>query len=81
MLSKWACQKAPLVESLRGTNSKEGGYTPQNAQEQVNIRKERFAVNRKFISKVVAFVEEKIRREQWSPQQIVGYCKKHEIVW
>ncbi|CEN52560.1 transposase (fragment) [Capnocytophaga canimorsus] len=24
-------------------------------------------------------MEEKIRQEQWSPQQIVGYCKKHEI--
>ncbi|WP_392421015.1 IS30 family transposase [Capnocytophaga canis] len=43
------------------------------------MRKERFAVNRKFTPKVAAFVEEKIRREQWSPQQIVGYCKKHEI--
>ncbi|MFJ1426512.1 hypothetical protein ACILD6_09490 [Capnocytophaga canimorsus] len=81
MLSKWACQKALSVESLRGTNSKEGGYNPQNAQEQANIRKGRFAVNRKFTSKVAAFVEEKIRREQWSPQQIVGYYKKHEIVW
>ncbi|WP_392419727.1 IS30 family transposase [Capnocytophaga canis] len=68
-----------ISRELKRNKLKRGGYNPQNAQEQANIRKERFAVNRKFTPKVAAFVEEKIRREQWSPQQIVGYCKKHEI--
>ncbi|ATA72040.1 IS30 family transposase [Capnocytophaga sp. H4358] len=71
--------ESTISRELKRNKLKRGGYNPQNAQEQANIRKERFAVNRKFTPKVAAFVEEKIRREQWSPQQIVGYCKKHEI--
>ncbi|WP_172918678.1 IS30 family transposase [Capnocytophaga canis] len=81
---KFIAQQMGVSEStfsreLKRNKLKRGGYNPQNTQEQANIRKERFAVNRKFTPKVAAFVEEKIRREQWSPQQIVGYCKKHEI--
>ncbi|MFK8289217.1 IS30 family transposase [Capnocytophaga canimorsus] len=71
--------ESTISRELKRNKLKRGGYNHQNAQQQANIRKERFAVNRKFASKVAAFVEEKIKREQWSPQQIVGYCKKHEI--
>ncbi|EKB57100.1 helix-turn-helix domain-containing protein [Bergeyella zoohelcum] len=73
--------ESTISRELKRNKLKRGWHNPQNAQEKANILKERFAVNRKFTSKVAVFVEEKRRREQWSPQQIVGYCKKHEIVW
>lgn len=68
-----------ISRELRRNKLKRGGYNADKAQEQANIRKERFAVNKKFIPRIKDFVEEKIRQEQWSPQQIVGYCKKHNI--
>ena len=42
-------------------------------------KKERFCKNRKFTKEVEFFVVEKIKKEQWSPQQIEGYCKKRSI--
>ena len=71
--------QSTISRELNRNQLKRGGYNPVQAHEQANIRKERFSVNRKFTSRIKAFVEEKIRQEQWSPQQIVGYCKKHNI--
>ena len=71
--------ESTISRELGRNKGKKGNYNPLKAQELAHIRKERFAVKRKFTPKIRAFVEEKIRQEQWSPQQIVGYCKKHNI--
>ena len=58
---------------------KRGSYNPDFAQELSTERKERFASNRKFTPSIEKYVKEKIEQEQWSPKQIVGYCKSHNI--
>ncbi|WP_404811688.1 helix-turn-helix domain-containing protein [Capnocytophaga canimorsus] len=47
--------ESTISRELKRNELKRVGYNPQNAQEQANIRKERFAVNRKFISKDSSF--------------------------
>lgn len=68
-----------ISREKKRNSTKIGTYNAQKAQELTNERKERFCKNRRFTSTVKTFVEEKIRQEQWSPQQIVGYCKKEGI--
>lgn len=68
-----------ISRELKRNKLKKGCYNPQKAQESAKIRKERFCKNRRFTKAVKHFVDEKLTREQWSPEQIVGYCKKHKI--
>lgn len=68
-----------ISRELKRNKLKRGGYNAQNAQEFANIRKERFCNNRRFTKSVKTFVDDKLTQEQWSPEQIVGYCKKHKI--
>lgn len=68
-----------ISRELKRNKLKRGGYNPQKAQESANIRKERFCNNRRFTKTVKDFVDEKLTKEQWSPEQIVGYCNKHKI--
>ena len=49
------------------------------AQELSTERKERFASNRKFTPSIEKYVRNQIEQEQWSTEQIVGYCKSHNI--
>ena len=61
-------------------NSRKGGvYSPDFAQELANEKKERFCKHRKFDSAKEHLVEDWIRTEQWSPEQISGYCKAQGI--
>jgi len=68
-----------ISRELERNKLKRGGYNPQRAQEVANLRKERFCNNRLFTKAVKDFVEQKLTQEQWSPEQIVGYCSKQEI--
>ena len=68
-----------ISRELKRNKLKRGGYNAQKAQEVANIRKERFCNNRRFTKAVKDFVEHKLTQEQWSPEQIVGYCNKHNI--
>lgn len=84
MTQKFIAEKLGVSEStisreLARNRLKQGGYNPKQAQEFTNIRKERFAVNRRFTQSVKKFIDEKITKEQWSPAQIVGHCKRHNI--
>ena len=60
-------------------NKHKRGYSARLAQEYADERKERFSRKRKFTKAVEALVRQKIENEQWSPEQIVGWCKKEEI--
>lgn len=64
---------------LKRNSSKTGVYNSNYADVFAKERKERFAKNRLFTKTVEQFVVNKITLEQWSPEQIVGYCKKQNI--
>lgn len=71
--------KSTIYRELSRNSTKRGTYKPNFAQELANERKERFSSNRKFTKSVEKFIRNKIEQEQWSPEQIVGYCKKNAI--
>jgi len=60
-------------------NSGKRSYQAEKAHMYATERKERFSYNRRFTASVQKLVVEYITKEQWSPEQIVGYCKKNEI--
>jgi IS30 family transposase len=71
--------KTTIYRELKRNSKKRGSYNPDFAQELSTERKERFANNRKFTPSIEKYVKEQIEQEQWSPEQIVGYCKSHDI--
>jgi len=71
--------KSTVSRELKRNARKFGSYNADCAQEMANERKERFALNRKFISCMEKFIREKLAQEQWSPEQIKGYCNKNNI--
>ena len=62
-------------ELKRNANSK-GQYVLTTAQQLADIRKERLKRKRKLTSEVTNRINRYLRREQWSPEQIVGYCER-----
>jgi IS30 family transposase len=60
-------------ELSRNRNSL-GHYVAKDAQMFADMRKQRFAHQRKFSKKMESFIREKIEKHQWSPEQIKGYA-------
>ena len=54
-------------------------YKADRAQDLSDLRKERFGRNRRFNSSMEKLIRAKIRKEQWSPEQIHGHCKSKGI--
>jgi IS30 family transposase len=73
------CSQAAISKELKKGRTKRGNYSPRFAQEASDERKKRFVYPRKFTKEVEKFVREKMEKHQWSPEQIVGYCKKNSI--
>jgi IS30 family transposase len=71
--------KSTVSRELKRNAKKYGSYNAVCAQEMANERKERFAINRKFTPSMESFIREKLAQEQWSPEQIKGYCDKNQI--
>ena len=71
--------QSSISRELNRNKLKRGGYSPEKAQDFTDVRKERFCYNRRFTKTVKDFVDQKLTQEQWSPEQIVGYCNKHKI--
>lgn len=71
--------KSTVSRELRRNSGKRGGYCAEKAQQQSRLRQDRFTWNRKFTPRVRKTVIKYLREEQWSPEQIVGYCKKNHI--
>lgn len=71
--------KSTISREVSRNSKKRGMYNPSFAQELATERKERFASNRKFTSTIEKYVRNQIEQEQWSPEQIVGYCKANNI--
>lgn len=68
-----------VSRELKRNCSKRGCYNPDRAQEMATERKERFAVNRRFTKSIEKLVRRYIEQEQWSPEEIVGHCRRHGI--
>ncbi len=71
--------KSTIYREIKRNSTKRGSYNPNFANELATERKERFASNRKFTHSIEKYVKQQIEQEQWSPEQIVGYCKVHNI--
>ncbi len=71
--------RSTVYRELKRNGSKRGGYNPDFAQELTEERKERFSNNRKFDINKQKLVDKWIKEEQWSPEQIKGYCDDNNI--
>lgn len=71
--------KSTISRELKRNRTKTGCYNAFSAHENAQVQKERFSLNRKFIEAMERFIRDKLSNEQWSPEQITGYCKLHEI--
>jgi len=71
--------KSTVSRELKRNARQWGSYDPVVAQQIANDRKERFAKNRKFTPGMERFIREKLQFQQWSPEQIKGYCDKNDI--
>lgn len=65
-------------EIKRNSSEKRGSYHYAKAQSKAEARKQRHRRSRTFCRQKRKIVEEHLR-EGWSPEQIVGYCRKHDI--
>jgi transposase, IS30 family len=72
--------KSSIGRELNRNISRTGKYNPESAQILAFERKERFGIKRKFTKSVEQKVRDYIIKDQWSPEQIVGYCKKQSII-
>ena len=68
-----------VSRELKRNSSKRGKYNPEKANEMANERKERFANDRRFTTCIEKMIRYYIEQEQWSPEEIVGYCKSQNI--
>ena len=71
--------KSTVSRELKRNARQWGSYDPVVAQQIANDRKERFARNRKFTPGMEKFIKEKLQFQQWSPDQIKGYCDMNNI--
>ncbi len=71
--------ESTISRELKRNSSKLGVYRPDIANEKANERKERFNQKRKFNINTERIVVNHLSKEQLSPKQIVGICKKKNI--
>lgn len=71
--------KSTLYRELNRNKHKSGKYQAVYAEEVSRERKERFAKYRRLTPRTQRYIEEKLTNEQWSPEQIHGYCKTNNI--
>lgn len=68
-----------IHRELKRNKTKQGKYKASFASELAGERKERFSVNRRFTMAMERFIAQKLAQEQWSPEQIKGYCDTNNI--
>ncbi len=71
--------RSTLYRELKRNKQKRGGYNGSFAQELSDERKERFSAQRKMNLSMEKFITQKLTNEQWSPEQIKGYCDDNSI--
>jgi IS30 family transposase len=71
--------RSSIYRELDRNQTRTGKYNAAFAQELSEEQKERFSQNRSFTFSMEKFIREKLSKEQWSPEQIWGYCKENNI--
>lgn len=71
--------RSTIYRELNRNKFKRGGYNGTFAQELSEERKERFSMQRRMNISMERFIIEKLTKEQWSPEQIKGYCDANGI--
>jgi IS30 family transposase len=71
--------KSVLSGELKRNAGKKGGYYPAHAQMLTDERKVWKKHPRKFTQSMEKLVRKYMEEDQWSPEQIVGYCGKEKI--
>ncbi|MDB4582797.1 hypothetical protein N9164_06565 [Draconibacterium sp.] len=71
--------RSTLYRELNRNKKKRGSYSGTFAQELSDERTERFSKQRKMNMGMEKFITLKLTREQWSPEQIKGYCASNGI--
>jgi len=68
-----------VYRELKRNKTKQGKYKALLAEELAGERKERFSKQRKMNPAMEKFITQKLMQEQWSPEQIKGYCDANNI--
>jgi len=71
--------RSVISRELKRNRDLNGKYRACYADEMARVRKERLSRPRKLTPQVEAYISEKIRSEQWSPEQIKGHADKNGI--
>lgn len=71
--------RSTVYRELKRNSTKQGKYNADFAQEQAEEKKERLCNNRKFNVEKQKLIDQWIKEEQWSPEQIKGYCDVNGI--
>ncbi len=71
--------RSTVYREIKRNSKPRGSYDANYANWCAEIRKERFAKNRKLNQAMISFIRDKLENEQWSPEQIMGYCKMKNI--
>ena len=71
--------KTTIYRELKRNSSSSSIYSAEEAHEKSQIRKQRYRRFRKFNDEMKQFIDEKLQKHQWSPEQITGYCKINQI--
>lgn len=71
--------RSTIYREVNRNSKKRGAYNPDFADELAEERKERLCKHRKFDVDKQKLIENWIKSEQWSPEQIKGYCDRMNI--
>lgn len=71
--------KTTVYREIQRNINKRGWYSALYAHERSREKKERFALYRKFTPEMELYIRDKLSKEQWSPEQIAGFCKRKGI--
>ena len=71
--------RSTVYREIKRNSKPRGSYDANYANWCAEIRKERFAKNRKLNQAMISFIRDKLENEQWSPEQITGYSKMNNI--
>lgn len=71
--------RSSIFREVKRNSKKRGAYSASYAQMLCDERKERLKRKRSFDQAKENLIKGYIKKEQWSPEQIVGYCKKKGV--
>jgi len=71
--------RSVISREIRRNSDVNGKYRASYAQENVRIRKERYSRPRKMTAEMEAHISDKMRSEQWSPEQIRGHAEREGV--